>query len=80
MVGLFWFFSEREITTLHQYCVFSLFLLLMTVKEKAHKNVQYYLKCPQDLTVALLGFQQFQFVSIPGSWVFMKLALFWVAV
>lgn len=79
-MGFFGFSSEREITTLHQYCVFSLFLLLTTVKVKAHMNVQYYLKCPRDLTVALLGFEQFQFVSIPGSWVFMKLALFWVAV
>lgn len=29
------------------------------MKEKAHKNVQYCLKCPQELTVALLGFDQF---------------------
>lgn len=54
-----WGFSEREITTLHQ-TVFSLFLLLITVKEKAHRNVQYYFKCPQELPVAFLGFEQFQ--------------------
>lgn len=60
------FFSEGNYYPASVLCVFSLFLLLKTVKEKSHKNVQYNLKCPRELTVALLGFEQFQFVSIPG--------------
>lgn len=33
---------------------------------------------PLKATVILLGLEQFQFVSIPGLWVFMILSVFWV--
>lgn len=76
-MGFFVFFLRGKLLIcISILCVFCLFLLLITVKEKAHKNVQYYLRCPQELTVALLGFEQFQFISIPGFEVFMTLALF----